>query len=80
MPEIEERSKDLNTYSQQTTKRLIFGGIIIAVIIGTLLIMVFYGGRAGISGFLCILVGFIPIILTFVLFLGINYLVTKYRK
>jgi len=55
--------RDLRDYMRQTNIRLIVGGILLLFIVGDGLIYLIYGPAAAISGFLCLGVGLVPIIL-----------------
>jgi hypothetical protein len=57
------RIKDLRKYASQTHIRLIIGGILLFFVVGDGLILVFWGSGAAISGFLCLGMGLIPVIL-----------------
>lgn len=63
-------SRDLKEYEKQTNRRLIIGAIVLLLIIGVGLIWLIYGGGAASMGFLCVLVGLVPV----VLIVGIFYL------
>jgi hypothetical protein len=79
MPQNKKFSKDIRKYSKQTTRQLILGGTILVLVVGTVLITVLIGKSAGISGFLCILIGLIPVVLTFGFFKIISLILRKYR-
>jgi len=68
---------DLRAYSRQTLVRLVFGGLLIIIIIAEILIYLFYGRSAAISGFLCILLGLIPLGLIWLFFIGLEWLVKR---
>jgi|YelNatPaOPRAMG01_1025707.scaffolds.fasta_scaffold02319_15 hypothetical protein len=69
--------RDLRAYSRQTLVRLVFGGLLIIIIIAEILIYLFYGRSAAISGFLCILLGLIPLGLIWLFFIGLEWLVKR---
>lgn len=69
--------RDLREYSKQTFVRLVFGGFVFIIIIAEILIYLFYGKSAAISGFICILLGLIPLGLIWLFFIGLEWLVKK---
>ncbi len=69
--------RDLRAYSKQTLNRLVFGGLILIIIIAEILIYLFYGKSAAISGFICILLGLIPLALIWIFFIGLEWLVKR---
>ena len=72
--------KDLREYSKQTNIRLIVGGILILFIIGDGLIYFFYGPGGAATGFLCIGVGVIPIILLLLIFRFMDWIVKRSNR
>ncbi|NIS83540.1 MAG: hypothetical protein GTO14_25835 [Anaerolineales bacterium] len=54
------RERDLRQYSRATQLRLIVGGIVILLVIGTGLIWWIYGSQAARLGALCLLAGLVP--------------------
>lgn len=69
--------RDLREYSKQTSVRLFFGGFVFIIIIAEILIYLFYGKNAAISGFICILLGLIPLGLIWLFFIGLEWLVKR---
>jgi hypothetical protein len=69
-------SRDLRKYSRQTNVRLITGGLFVLFVVGIGLIYIFYGQWAALTGFLCLMVGLIPLILIWLMFLLLD-LITK---
>jgi len=67
--------RDLRKYAQQTTVRLVSGGILIMFIVAEFLIWIFYGREAAIAGAVCIVVGLMPLFLTWLFLLGIEWFV-----
>ena len=61
---------DLRSYSRQTMRRLITGGLILLIAVGGILIYWIYGAGAAFLGILCILIGLVPVGLI-ILILGI---------
>jgi len=56
-------SRDLKEYEKQTNRRLIIGAIVLLLIVGVGLIWLIYGGGAASMGFVCLLLGLVPVIL-----------------
>lgn len=69
--------RDLREYSKQTLVQLVIGGLVLIVIIAEILIYLFYGKSAAISGFICIMVGFVPLGLIWLFFIGLEWLVKR---
>jgi len=67
--------RDLRKYAQQTTIRLVFGGILVIVIVAEILIWIFYGREAALAGAVCILVGLMPLFLTWLFLWGLEWFV-----
>lgn len=72
-------SRDLRKYANQTTIRLIVGGLILIFIVGIGLVYLFYGSRAALTGLLCLIVAFIPILLIWLMFLFLEFLTKRAR-
>ena len=70
---------DPRKYSRQTSTQLILGAIIIIFIVGLGLIWLIYGSGAAGVGLICLLAGFIPVLLV-VLSLWIIGLITKRNR
>ena len=69
--------RDLRKYARNTNIRLIFGFILLLFLVGDGLIYLFYGGSAAITGLICILGGFVPIILIVGLFVVMDLVIKK---
>jgi hypothetical protein len=67
--------RDLRKYAQQTTIRLVFGGILVIVIVAEILIWIFYGREAALFGAVCIMVGLMPLFLTWLFLWGLEWFV-----
>ena len=65
---------DLRKYTRQTNVRLSIGFALIIFLVGDGLIYHFYGQGAAILGALCILLGLAPLMLVFLVFLGMDLL------
>ena len=63
--------RDLRQYAQQTTTRLIFGGLLLLFLIGDGLIWIFFGKEAAVLGLICLLAGLFPVI---IIWLSLNLL------
>ena len=60
--------RDLRDFARKTNTRLVIGFVLILLVIGDGLIYLIYGKNAAITGFICILGGFVPILLIIGLF------------
>lgn len=69
--------RDLRKYAKSTNTRLIVGFILILVIVGVGLIYLIYGQGAAITGLLCIFAGLIPLVIIYLLLLGIEAVAKK---
>jgi hypothetical protein len=68
-------ARDLRKYARQTNVRLSIGFAIIIFLIGDGLIYYFYGREAAIMGALCILLGLVPLLLVFLIFLAMDLVI-----
>lgn len=64
--------RDLRKYARNTNSRLVFGFIFLLFLVGDGLIFLFYGRGAALTGLICILGGFVPILLIIGLFAVID--------
>ena len=55
---------DLRRYAKETDKRMLVSFFLLLLIVGDGLIWIFYGRSAAILGFICILAGLFPLVLT----------------
>jgi len=60
--------RDLRKYARNTNSRLVFGFIFLLFLVGDGLIYLFYGRGAALTGLICIMGGFVPILLIIGLF------------
>ena len=67
-------SRDLRKFANQTNTRLIIGAILLLFIVGDGLIYYFYGGGAALMGILCILAGMVPVALTYLVLLLLDWI------
>ncbi len=70
-------SNDLRKYARQTNFRLIAGGILILFLVGLGSIYFFYGSGAALMGFVCLLVGLLPLLLIWISLAGLDWIVKK---
>jgi hypothetical protein len=73
-------SSDLDKYNKTTTRRLILGGLLILYIVGGILIYIFYGSGAALTGFLCLTLGLSPILLILIFFWVLEWIVKRANK
>ncbi len=73
-------SRDLRKYTSQTNVQLIVGALLILFIVGLGLIAWFYGIRAALMGFLCLLGAMVPIGLIFLFMFGLDAIVKRVNK
>jgi hypothetical protein len=71
--------RDLRKYSRSTLIRLILGGLFFLFVVGEILIFIFYGKSAALTGLLCFIGGLSPVILV-LLALWIIDLISKKNK
>jgi hypothetical protein len=70
-------SRDLREYARQTNLRLIIGGILTVIFVGEILIYIFYGLSAALSGLLCFLGGLFPLFLVWLFLFGLDKIVER---
>jgi hypothetical protein len=58
---MEKRPPDLRAYSARTKRRLMWGGIGLIFLVGTILIIMMYGPLAGLCGIAFFLIALIPV-------------------
>lgn len=73
-------SRDLRKYANQTNIRLIFGGFVLVFVVGIGLIYLFFGQGAALTGLLCLIVGLIPLILIWLLFFILEVITKRANK
>jgi hypothetical protein len=69
--------RDLRRYAHDTNVRLIVGFLIILFLVGGGLIYAIWGWEAASLGIVCILIGLLPLGLTFLILWGIDWFVRK---
>jgi hypothetical protein len=67
-------SRDLRKYGRQTNVRLIVGAFLLLFVIGDGLIYLIYGSGAALMGILCLLVGMVPVVLTILVLLLLDWI------
>lgn len=73
-------SRDLRQYARQTQVQLLVGFVLLLFVIGDGLIYVFYGKEAAIFGIICTLIGLAPLLLIWLVMIGLGSVVRKARK
>lgn len=71
---------NLRKYANQTTTRLIVGGILILFLVGDGLIYVIYGAGAAGMGLLCLGVGMVPIVTIVLVIWIMDWIVKRANK
>ena len=67
-------SRDLRKYARQTNVRLAIGAILVLFIVGDGLIFFIYGKGAALTGLLCLLAAMIPVALTVLVLLLLDWI------
>jgi hypothetical protein len=67
-------SRDLRKYGRQTNVRLIVGAFLLLFVIGDGLIYLIYGRGAALMGILCLLGGMVPVVLTILVLLLLDWI------
>ncbi|MCJ7722898.1 MAG: hypothetical protein MUP03_02080 [Anaerolineales bacterium] len=70
-------TRDLRRYARQTNIRLALGALLLLLLVGDGLIYLIYGRGAAIMGFLCLIGGLIPVLLTFLILFLIDWIVKR---
>lgn len=71
---------DLNKYTSETIRRLVYGTLIILFTVGLGLIWLFYGVRAAGMGFLCLIGASIPVLLVIGVIFGMDFFMKRIDK
>jgi hypothetical protein len=69
--------RDLRKYARQTTFQLVAGALILIFVVGEVLIYVFYGPGAAMTGLLCMGAGLLPVVLIIVILQIIDWIVRR---
>jgi len=72
-------TRDLRRYARQTNFRLIVGALLLLFIVGDSLIYLIYGPGAAVMGLLCLLAGLIPVALTLLIMLLLDWVAKRVR-
>jgi hypothetical protein len=67
-------SRDLRKYASQTSTRLFVGGLLLLFVVGDGLIYLIYGKNAALMGILCLVVGMVPVILTVLVMIILDWI------
>jgi uncharacterized SAM-binding protein YcdF (DUF218 family) len=67
-------TRDLRKYARQTNVRLIAGALLLLFVVGDGLIYFTYGGGAALAGLLCLLAGLVPVVLTMLVLLLLDWI------
>ncbi len=70
---------DLRRYARQTNFRLIVGALLLLFIVGEGLIYLIYGRGAALMGLLCLLAGLLPVALTLLIMLLLDWVAKRVR-
>jgi TM2 domain-containing membrane protein YozV len=70
-------TRDLRRYARQTNARLLAGGILITFLVGDGLIYLIYGREAALMGLLCLVAGLVPLLLIWLILVGIEWIVKR---
>jgi hypothetical protein len=73
-------SRDLRKYANQTTARLIGGGLLLIFLVGDGLIYLIYGQAAALSGLICIGIGLFPVLLILIALTIIDWIVKRANR
>jgi len=71
---------DLNKYTSETIRRLVYGTLIILFTVGLGLIWLFYGVRAAGLGLLCLISASIPVLLVIGVIFGMDFFMKRIDK
>jgi len=70
-------TRDLRRYARQTYVRLIVGALLLLFIVGDGLIYLIYGKGPALMGLFCLLVGLMPVALTLLFLLLLEWMTKK---
>ena len=73
-------TRDLRSYSRQTSFRLLAGFLLLVFLVGDGLIYLFMGRNAALMGLVCLVLGLAPAVLVWLLLAGMGWLVKKERE
>jgi hypothetical protein len=72
--------RDLRAYARQTNVQLIVGALLLLFLVGDGLIYFFYGPGAAVLGLLCLGAGLVPIGLTYLALLLLDWITKRARR
>jgi hypothetical protein len=72
--------RDLRKYTHDTYIRIIIGSLILIFFVGDGLIYFFYGSNSALMGLICLLLGFIPIVLIILFIIIMDNIVKRANK
>ena len=78
--EYVSRGRDLRAYASGTMFRLVLGGLGIVLVVGNVLIWVFYGNAAAQMSLMCMGVVLIPVLLIAAILWAMGWIVRKERE
>jgi hypothetical protein len=70
-------SHDLRRYARQTNVRLMAGFILLLFVVGDGLIFWLYGRNAALLGVMCLVVGLLPLLLIWLILVGLEWWVKR---
>jgi hypothetical protein len=70
-------ASDLRKYARQTNVRILIGFIVLLFVVGGGLIYWIYGVQAALLGVLCLGVGLLPLLLIWLILVGLEWLAKK---
>jgi len=70
-------SHDLRRYARQTNVRLMAGFILLLLVVGDGLIYWLYGRNAALLGVMCLVVGLLPLLLIWLILVGLEWWVKR---
>ncbi len=73
-------ARDLRKYARQTNVRLIAGALLLLFVVGDGLIYLVYGPGAASLGLLCLLAGLVPVILTVLAILLLDWIARRANR
>jgi hypothetical protein len=73
-------ARDLRSYAQQTTTRLIIGALLLLFLVGSGLIYVFYGPNAALMGLVCLLGAMLPVAAIWLLLMLLEWGLKRGRR
>ncbi len=68
---------DMRKYARQTNFRLWVGFILLLFLVGGGLIYWFYGSRAALLGLVCLVVGLLPLLLIWLILVGLEWVAKR---